>query len=118
MDINTVTLVGRLTRDIEVKETSSGGIGKFSIAVGKRLKRGEQWVDETDYIDCVMFRSLQLAKYMVKGKQIAVQGSLSQSRWETPEGQKRSKVEVKANVVQLLGGERQSQGASHNEIPF
>ena len=117
MDINSVTIVGRLTRDIEVKDIPGGQLGKFSVAVGRRYKKGEQWVDETDYIDCVMFRALQIAQYMVKGKQVAVQGSLSQSRWQTQDGQNRSKIEVRANTVQLLGGERNPGGQPGRKNP-
>ena len=105
-DINQVVLVGRLTRDAELKYTGSGtAIGKFSIAVNRRRKTGDQWTDEVSYFDIVLWgkSAESLNQYLVKGKQIAVNGELRQNRWEQ-EGQNRSKVEIVANNVQLLGG--------------
>lgn len=105
-DVNHVVLIGRLTRDAELKYTSGGmAVCKFALAVNKRRKQGEQWVDEANFFDIVLWgRSGEtLNQYLVKGKQVAVEGELHQNRWEQ-EGQSRSKVEIMANNVQLLGG--------------
>ena len=105
-DINHVVLVGRLTRDAELKYTNSGlQICKFSLAINRRRKNGDQWVDEANFFDCTMMgRSAEaIHRYLVKGKQIGVDGELRQNRWEQ-DGQPRSKVEIFANNVQLLGG--------------
>jgi len=105
-DVNHVILIGRLTRDAELKYTSGGmAVCKFAIAVNKRRKQGEQWVDEANFFDIVLWgRSGEtLNQYLVKGKQVAVEGELHQNRWEQ-DGQSRSKVEINANNVQLLGG--------------
>ena len=105
-DINQVVLVGRLTRDAELKYTNTGtAIGKFSIAVNRRKRSGDQWTDEVSYFDIVVWGKTAetLNQYLQKGKQIAVSGELRQNRWEQ-DGQNRSKVEVVANTVQLLGG--------------
>jgi single-strand DNA-binding protein len=105
-DINQVVLVGRLTRDAELKYTNTGtAIGKFSIAVNRRKRSGDQWTDEVSYFDIVLWGKTAeaLNQYLQKGKQIAVAGELRQNRWEQ-DGQNRSKVEVIANNVQLLGG--------------
>lgn len=105
-DVNHVILIGRLTRDAELKYTSGGmAVCKFAIAVNKRRKQGEQWVEEANFFDIVLWgRSGEsLNQYLVKGKQVAVEGELHQNRWEQ-EGQNRSKVEIIANNVQLLGG--------------
>jgi single-strand DNA-binding protein len=104
-DVNHVILIGRLTRDAELKYTSGGmAVCKFAIAVNKRRKQGEQWVDEANFFDIVLWgRSGEtLNQYLVKGKQIAVEGELHQNRWEQ-DGQSRSKIEINANNVQLLG---------------
>jgi single-strand DNA-binding protein len=105
-DVNHVILIGRLTRDAELKYTSGGmAVCKFAIAVNKRRKQGEQWVDEANFFDIVLWgrQGETLNQYLVKGKQVAVEGELHQNRWEQ-DGQSRSKIEINANNVQLLGG--------------
>lgn len=105
-DLNRVTLIGRLTRDAELKYTSSGmAVCKFSIAVNKFRKSGEQRTEETHFFDIVLWgRSGEsLNQYLIKGKQVAIDGELRQNRWEQ-DGQPRSKIEIVANNVQLLGG--------------
>ncbi|MDR2398458.1 MAG: single-stranded DNA-binding protein [Spirochaetaceae bacterium] len=105
-DLNHVVLIGRLTRDAELKYTTSGqAVSKFSIAVNRRRKNGEQWVDEANFFDVVLWgrQGESLNQYLVKGKLIGVDGELRQDRWEQ-DGQNRSKVEIVANNLQLLGG--------------
>jgi single-strand DNA-binding protein len=112
VDINSVVIVGRLTRDAEMRYTNGGlAICKFSIAVNRRKRSGEQWVDEASFFDISYFGKAAEAvhQYLVKGKQVAIQGELRQDRWEQ-EGQKRSKVEIAAQSVQLLGGGGSSSG--------
>lgn len=105
-DVNHVTIIGRLTRDAELKYTAGGqAVCKFSIAVNRRKKSGDQWVDEASFFDVTAWGKTgeALNQYLTKGKQIAVEGELRQDRWEQ-DGQNRSKVEIMANNVQLLGG--------------
>lgn len=113
-DVNHVVLIGRLTRDAELKYTSGGmAVCKFAIAVNKRRKQGEQWVDEASFFDIVLWGKAgeSLNQYLVKGKQVAVEGELHQNRWDQ-DGQPRSKVEIMANNVQLLGGDKNTQGSA------
>ncbi len=105
-DLNHVMLIGRLTRDAELKYTQNGfAISNFSIAVNRRRKSGEQWIDEVSYFEINLFGKVaeSLKQYLLKGKQIAVDGELRQDRWEQ-DGQSRSKVIIVASNVQLLGG--------------
>lgn len=105
-DVNSVILVGRLTRDAELKYSSGGmAICRFSLAINRRKKNGDNWEDEANFFDIVLFGKMgeSINQYLVKGKQIAVQGELRQDRWEQ-DGQNRSKVEIFATNVQLLGG--------------
>lgn len=108
MDINHVVEIGHLTRDAEVTYTPGGmAVGKLSIAVNRRVKKGQEWVDEANYFDVSLFgkQAEGLKPYLTKGKQIAVDGFLKQDRWEDQQtGQKRSAVKIVANDVQLLGG--------------
>jgi single-strand DNA-binding protein len=110
-DLNRAILVGRLTRDAEVKYTQSGvAVCKFSIAVNRRKKVGDQWTEEANFFDIVLWgrQGEVLAQYLTKGKQVAVDGELWQNRWKDQNGQNRSKEEINANTVQLLGGRDQS----------
>lgn len=105
-DVNHVIIIGRLTKDILLKFTSGGmAIGSFSIAVNRRTKKGEQWVEEASFFDVSLFgKSAEgLAQYLTKGKQVAIEGELRQDRWQQ-DGQPRSKVTIAASNVQLLGG--------------
>ncbi len=105
-DLNQIMIIGRLTRDAELKYTAGGfAIGSFSIAVNRRRKNGEQWVDEVSYFDVNLFgkSAENLNQYLIKGKQVGIQGELRQDRWEQ-DGQTRSKVFIVASNVQLLGG--------------
>lgn len=112
-DINHVVLVGRLTRDAELKYTPSGSpVASMGIAINRQKKNGDAWVDEANFFDVVLWGKIaeSLAPYLTKGKQIGVDGELRQNRWQQ-DGQNRSKVEVVANSLQLLGG---SSGSSTN----
>jgi single-strand DNA-binding protein len=105
-DLNHVVLIGRLTRDSELKYTAGGqAVCKFSIAVNRRRKNGDQWEDEANFFDIVVWgrQGESLNQYLVKGKMVGVDGELRQDRWQQ-EGQNRSKVEIVANYLQLLGG--------------
>jgi single-strand DNA-binding protein len=107
-DINHVVLVGRLTRNAELKYTNSGtAVSKFGLAINQRRKKDDQWVDEVHFFDIVVWGKTaeSLNQYLVKGKQVGIEGQLRQDRWEQ-EGQSRSKVEIVASNIQLLGGGR------------
>jgi single-strand DNA-binding protein len=111
-DVNIVVLVGRLTRDAELKYTNSGqAICRFSVAVNRSRKQGDQWVDEASFFDVDYWGKGGEAvnQYLVKGKQVAIEGELRQDKWEQ-EGQARSKVVIAASNVQLLGGGQNSSG--------
>ena len=104
-DINHVVLVGRLTRNAELKYTNNGSaVSKFSIAINQRRKKDDQWVDESHFFDIVLWgkSAESLNQYLVKGKQVGIEGQLRQDRWEQ-DGQARSKVEIFATNVMLLG---------------
>ncbi len=114
-DINHVTLVGRLTRDAELKYTNSGqAVSNIGLAVNQRRRRDDQWVDEAHFFDCVVWgRTAEvLNQYLVKGKQVGIEGQLRQRRWEQ-EGRTRSIVEISVSNLQLLGG--RNDGAPREE---
>ncbi len=103
-DMNMVSLIGRLTRDAEMKFTQGGmAIANFSLAVNRRKKNGDNWEDDAHYFDCTLFgkSAESIEGWLKKGKQVAITGELKQDRWEQ-DGQSRSKVGIVANSVQLL----------------
>jgi single-strand DNA-binding protein len=113
-DLNRVVLIGRLTRDAETKFIQSGqAVCKFSVAVNRKRKVGDQWEDEASFFDAVLWgrQAETLGQYLVKGKQIAIDGELKQDRWEQ-DGQKRSKIEIVVNNLQLLGSSQGQGGQS------
>ena len=112
-DTNAVMIIGRLTRDMELRYASGGmAIGSFSIAVNRRVKKGDDWADEASFFDCTAFGKTaeNLITYMVKGKQVVILGSLKQERWEK-DGQNHSKIVIIAENIQLLGGDKNTQGS-------
>ena len=107
-DINVVVLAGRLTRDSELKKTDSGfAICNFSLAVNGSKKNGDAWEDVAHFFDLTLLgkRGEALTQYLNKGQQIVVQGKLQQDRWEK-DGQKRSRVKILVNDIQLVGGKK------------
>lgn len=114
-DVNKVILVGRLTRAAQHSCTPSGySLLKFSIAVNRRRKQGDEWVDEGNFFDVTVYgrQGEAIAQYMTKGKQIAVEGQLVQDRWTAKDGTSRSKVAIEANNIQLLGAREDSTASS------
>lgn len=110
-DINILVLVGRLTRDAELTYTNSGyALTKFSLAVNRKKKSGDQWIDDANFFDVVLWgkRGEALNQYLIKGQQLSVQGELQQDRWEK-DGVKRSRVVIDCKQIQLLGGKKQDQ---------
>ena len=113
MNINTAIITGNLTRDPELRQTASGtSVLQFSVAVNDRVKENGEWTDRANYIDCTMFgtRADSLSKLLHKGSKVAVKGKLHWSSWEK-DGQKRSKVDIWPDTVELLTSRNQgSQG--------
>ena len=116
--LNRVVLIGRITRDAEMKYTAQGkAVCKTSIAVNRRKKNGDQWEDEANFFDIVVWGQMaeSLHAYLRKGKMVGVDGELRQERWQH-EGQNRSKVEIHAGHLQLLGeGKKQCNAHSEQE---
>jgi single-strand DNA-binding protein len=102
---NTVTVIGNCTREPELRYTNSGlQIANFGVAINQRRRNAEtgQWEDgETSYFDVSCFRELaeNVAESVGKGTRVIVTGQLRQRSWETPDGDRRSKIEIVADEV-------------------
>lgn len=101
-NINTVALSGNLTRDPELRHTPSGtSVCSMRIAVNRRRKQGEEYVDETSYFDITAWQGLGelCAKKLEKGSAITVQGRLEWREWDAQDGTKRQAVQIVANEI-------------------
>lgn len=123
-DINHLTIIGRVVRDLDGNSFgyTAGGTARLNlgIAVNRSEKRGGEWADKASFFDVTVWGKTaeNIKPYIGKGKQIAVDGYLDQQRWEK-DGKKFSKVVIVANQVQLLGGKdappQQAQGYQDGE---
>jgi single-strand DNA-binding protein len=122
-DLNRVTLVGRLTRDPELRHTQGGDpVCTIRLAVTSRARdEAGEWGDRSNYFDVTVFgRQAETAStYLAKGRRIGVDGRLSWREWQAQDGSRRQNVEVVANDIFFLdsrgeggGGEGVSQGAA------
>ncbi|MDQ4096084.1 MAG: single-stranded DNA-binding protein [Actinomycetota bacterium] len=100
---NTVTLVGNITDDPELRFTPSGAaVANFTVAVNRRFKSGDRWEDKLDgFFRCSCWREMaeNVAESLQKGSRVVVVGRLTQRSWEDQEGNKRSAVEVQVDEV-------------------
>jgi single-strand DNA-binding protein len=109
---NRVILVGNLTRDPELRYIPSGtAVSDIGLAVNDRIKRGEQWVDETTFVDITLWgRTAEIAnEYLSKGSPVLIEGRLKLDRWEK-DGQKFSKLKVIGDKLQMLGSRGEGGG--------
>lgn len=113
--LNKVVLIGRLTRDPELRYTSGGiAVANFTLAVDRNFAN-QQGEREADFIPIVVWRGAaeNCAKYLVKGRLVAVSGRIQTGSYETPEGQRRYTTDVVADDVRFLEwGDRKSDGES------
>jgi single-strand DNA-binding protein len=107
---NRAVLVGRLTRDPEIKYTPQGTqLAKFSLAVDRARQKGE-----TDFINITAWGKLAeiCGQYLSKGKLVLIEGEIRTRSYETQDGQKRSSFEINANSMQMLGSKSDGGSAS------
>ncbi len=104
MPDNTVTLVGNVTRDPELRFTPSGqAVASFGLAVNRRWQNraNQEWEEQTSFFDvkCWAQMAENVSESLQRGTRVIVNGRLEQRSWETENGDKRSKVEVVADEV-------------------
>jgi single-strand DNA-binding protein len=115
-DIARATIVGRLTRDPELKQLPSGtSLCKLGVAVNSSVKDSSgQWVEKPNFFDVTVWgqQGENCARYLSKGRQVAVDGRLNYDAWEAQDGSKRSRVDIIADTVMFLGGQGDGAGQS------
>ncbi len=102
---NKVILIGNLTRDPELRYTPQGtSVCSFGLAVNRKYKQAEEMKEEVTFINIVVFgkQADTCGQYLSKGSAVLIEGRLQERRWETEDGQKRSKHEVVAQNVRFL----------------
>lgn len=105
--VNKVILIGNLGRDAETKFTPSGvSVTKFAVATTRSWKdqQTNEWKEETNWTNIVLWRQENLANYLIKGKQVYVEGRLQTRSYDDKDGKKVYTTEVVAEEVLLLGG--------------
>jgi single-strand DNA-binding protein len=103
---NRVVLLGNLTRDIELRYIGNGtAVTDVGLAVNDRVKKNDQWVDETTFVDITLWgRTAEVAnEYLSKGSSVLIEGRLKMESWEK-DGQKRTKLKVVGERMQMVGG--------------
>lgn len=111
-DINTVTILGRLGKDAELKYLNTGtALLLGSIANNQGYTKDGEWTETVHWFDFKMWgkRAEGIAQYLTKGTKIAIQGTLNQERWET-DGNRRSKVVIMARDINFAGGKKKDNG--------
>jgi len=99
---NTVTVVGNVTRDPELRYTTGGrGVASFGLAVNRRYQVNGEWQEQTSFFNVVAWGTLgeNVAASVTKGTRVIVYGRLEQRSWETQDGDKRSVVEIIADEL-------------------
>jgi single-strand DNA-binding protein len=118
-DLNRVTLVGRLTRDPELRHTQGGDpVCSIRLAVSSRARdESGGWGDRSNYFDVTVFgRQAETAStYLAKGRRIGVDGRLSWREWQAQDGSKRQSVEVIANDVFFLDSRGDGEGGGSQQ---
>ncbi|HEU4977822.1 MAG TPA: single-stranded DNA-binding protein [Solirubrobacteraceae bacterium] len=115
-NINRVIITGNLTSDPELRSLPSGtSVCKLRVAVNTRKKDGStgEWVEKPNYFDVTVWgaQGENCARYLSKGRGVAVDGRLEWREWQTDEGQKRQAIDIIADSVQFLGGGRDDNGS-------
>jgi len=116
---NKVILIGNLTRNPELRYTPSGTpVVNFPLAVNRRYRQADEPKEEVCYVDIVVFgrQAEHCGQYLSKGDGAIVDGRLQQRRWETEDGQKRSKHEVVAQNVTFMPKRSHQQGSGESDM--
>ena len=112
LNLNKVVLCGRLTADVELKQTQNGiAVATFTLAVNRRAVQGKP--QETDFINCQAWRGTAefISKYFHKGSSLCIIGSIQTRSWTDNNGQKRYATEVVADEAMFVDSRSDSQNA-------
>ena len=107
--VNMVILIGNITRDAETRTAGQSAVARFGLATSEKFKdRNGAVVEETEFHDIELWGSEGVHQYLKRGQQVYVQGSIKTDKWTDSQNQAREKKVIKARVVNLLGGRRET----------
>lgn len=118
--LNHITVMGRLTRDPELRHTGSGiACANFTIAVDRDFGKNENGEKETDFIECVAWRQTGefVSKYFAKGRMAVVSGRLQIRKWTDKDGNQRKTAEVVADNVYFGDSKTAADNTSNSPAP-
>lgn len=112
--MNKIVLLGRLTRDIELKQAGETSVANFSLAVNRTFKRDGE--PDTDFFNCVAFgkRAETLAQYVHKGKQLAIEGHVQMGQYTNKDGVNVKTFDVMVDGFDFIGGK--SENVEHEKV--
>jgi single-strand DNA-binding protein len=121
-NINRVVLTGNLTRDPELRSLPSGmSVCSLRVACNTRRKNNAtgEWEDKPNYFDVTVWgaQGENCARFLSKGRPVAIDGRLEWREWDTQDGQKRQAIDIIADAVQFLGGRDDNGGGSNGFTP-
>ena len=114
--LNHITIMGRLTRDTELRRTGTGvGVASFRVAVDRDYAPKDGGERKTDFIDCVAWRQTGefISKYFTKGRMIVVEGRLEMRDWTDKDGNKRTSAEINVDNAYFGDSRRDGDGGSY-----
>lgn len=113
-DLNSLNISGRLVKDCETKELSKHNLLSFTIASNYTIKRGDEWVDETNFIDVKFWTNHKspIGDWLLKGVKVIITGEIRQERWEDNNGKQARKIILQAKDVMVLKRPEEGESAS------
>ena len=123
ISFNNVILVGRLTKDPELKYTTNGtAVATFTLAVDRPTRKGTDDKDNTDFIRVVAYQKLAefTSNYLSKGRLVLVEGELRINKWQTASGENRNSAEILSRIIRFMepkgSSEVMSNSSENNEV--
>jgi single-strand DNA-binding protein len=117
--LNQVTLVGNVTRNVELRQVGKGfTVTDLGLALNSKVKKGEEWVDETVFVDVTLWGRVAetASEKLSKGSSVLIEGRLKFDSWEQ-DGQKRTKLGIVGDRLQILGAPKQQGSAPVRVTP-
>ena len=113
MSVNKVILIGRLTRDAEVRAAGQKQVASFSVATSEKFKdQSGEMRENSEFHDCELWGNEGVYQYLKKGQEVFVEGSIKTDKWTDQNGQEKSKKKIRVFSLQLTGSRPQTQQAA------
>lgn len=117
MSVNKVFIVGRLTKDAEIREVGQNRVARFSVATSEKYRKSNgEYEEETEFHDITLWGSEGIHKYLTKGRQVCVEGSIKTEKWTANDGTERRRTTIRAHRVDLLSDGRKDEGTARPSI--